>query len=525
MRYLNTAIFLFLCLSVVAQTAPKKIALVIGAQNYSSLPLLHNSLSDATAMTKALGSKGFEVNAIYDPKTKQEMKDGITWYFNKMKGLTNAVGIIFYAGHGMQYEGDNYIIPTAASLENPGDLDDNCVKMNSVMTVLKASNKSLNILLLDACRSLPSFTRGSDVGLTKMEAPQGSIIVFATQPGQVASDGTGTNGLFTAQFLKAMNEPGLNIDGVFRKVKQAVFEESKSKQLPSVEDNSIGGDFYFTATTAGASAVVAKKAITPEKTTATTTTSTTSKPVKKELTEEQKKEVQRLEKRVKERGMIEPKNALPPQTEIIYATVPKVDFGSGPTTKALKIGKQVWAPVNLNVKHFANGAAIQIVDDGFKWWAVHQQMKPLCNYYDNDSTRGTKFGMLYNWYAVIDPRGLCPTGWHVPTNDEFRELTGLLGDNAGKVLKADDTWQDAADGSPGTGTDDVGFRALPTNHRTMLGTYIPDGMGWYWTSTINTESPMPIKPPSCLSLQASIPQAFHMDTQLYNEMAVRCVKD
>src|SRR5258708_7326725 len=118
--------------------------------------------------------------------------------------------------------------------------------MKTIMGVLKASSKSLNILLLDACRSLPSFTRDTDQGLMRMEAPQGSIIVFATQPGKVASDGTGQNGLFTSKLLDVINEPNLNITDVFRKVKQQVYAESAEKQLPSVEDNSIGGDFYFT---------------------------------------------------------------------------------------------------------------------------------------------------------------------------------------------------------------------------------------------------------------------------------------
>lgn len=164
----------------------KRVALVIGAQNYSVLPPLRNSLNDARAMTTKLKAKGFQVESLYDPKTKREIRDAVTRYYNTMRDQVGAVGIIFYAGHGMQYEGDNYIIPTDASLDNPGDMEGQCVKMNTIMAVLQSANKSLNILLLDACRSLPSFTRATDQGLTKMEAPQGSIVVFAAQAGKVA---------------------------------------------------------------------------------------------------------------------------------------------------------------------------------------------------------------------------------------------------------------------------------------------------------------------------------------------------
>ncbi len=229
-----------------SQDSPKRVALIIGAQNYTMLPPLRNSLNDAKAISSLLKTKGFQVETLADPKTKREVRDAITRYYNLMRDQVGAVGVIFYAGHGMQYEGDNYLIPTTASLQNPGDLEDQCVKMNTIMAVLKSSSKSLNILLLDACRSLPSFTRDTDQGLTRMEAPQGSIIVFATQPGKVASDGVGQNGLFTSKFLRVIEKPNLNITDVFKEVKQQVYAESGEKQLPSVEDNSIGGDFYFT---------------------------------------------------------------------------------------------------------------------------------------------------------------------------------------------------------------------------------------------------------------------------------------
>src|SRR5258706_5180266 len=148
-------LFSYVAYSEGSEVTGKRIALVIGAQSYTVLPPLRNSLNDAKSMAAALQAKGFQVDAVYNPKSKKDIKDAITRYYNIMKDQVDAVGIIFYAGHGMQLDGNNYLIPTTASLQIPDDLDDQCVKMNAVMSALKAASNSLNILLLDACRTLP----------------------------------------------------------------------------------------------------------------------------------------------------------------------------------------------------------------------------------------------------------------------------------------------------------------------------------------------------------------------------------
>ena len=164
------------------QDNAKRFALVIGVQNYVSVPPLRHSLNDATDMSTVLRSKGFKVEALYDPKSKKEIKDAITRYYNIMRNQNGAVGIIYYAGHGTQYEGENYLIPASANLQIPGDMDEQCVKMNTLMSVLNSSNNNLNIFLIDACRtnSFPSFSRDIVKGLSAVEAPKGSIVVFAT---------------------------------------------------------------------------------------------------------------------------------------------------------------------------------------------------------------------------------------------------------------------------------------------------------------------------------------------------------
>lgn len=420
-------------------SAPKRIALVIGSQNYTVLPKLRNSLSDAGAISTTLEAKGFQVKSLYDPKTRTEIKDGINWYFNQMRDQEGAVGLIFYAGHGMQYQGENYIIPTTATLRDPSDLEDYCVKMNTIIAILNSATSSLNILLLDACRSLPSFTRGMEQGLTKMDAPQGSIIVFATQPGKVASDGTGIHGLFTSNLLAAVNEPNLNINEVFQRVKREVFAESKKDQLPSIEDNAVGGDFFFTPGSQMAR---------------------TNQPV--------------LQPELKSESVYKE-----PETV-------RFDYGYGPSDAAtVTVGSQTWITKNLNVDHFANGDPIAEAKTAEEWKRASHNLTPAWCYFDNDPTNGRRYGRLYNWYAVDDPRGLAPKGWHVPSDAEWTAITDYLGGEAtaGTQLKSTSLWADYK-GANGNGNNKTGIAGLPGGFRLTDGTFFNMGKyGYWWSST------------------------------------------
>ncbi len=221
-----------------------KYALVIGVQNYSSIKQLRHSLNDANDIASVLESRGFKVDLLRDPKTNTEIKAAIRRYFNTVTKGT--VGIIYYSGHATVHDGNNYLIPANAQVETPADLDDQCVKMDYVMNSLN-TNDNLNILILDACRTndIKGVTKGITDGLVSVDPPQGSIVLFAAQPGHTASDGTGRNGLFTSKLLRYINEPNLDISAILKKVKQDVHVESNGTQLPSYVDNSLGGDFYF----------------------------------------------------------------------------------------------------------------------------------------------------------------------------------------------------------------------------------------------------------------------------------------
>ena len=415
-----------------------KIALIIGAQNYTSLPPLRNAIRDAEDMTRTLSAKGFEVETLYDPKTKKEIRDAVTRYFNVMRHSTGAVGILFYAGHGTQFDGMNYIIPTSAPLDNPGDLEEYCVKMNYVMDVLKAATNSLNIVILDACRSIPSFTRDSGQGLTRMEAPQGAIVIFATQPGKVASDGVGTNGLFTSKFLKAINEPGLNISDLLKKVKQDVYAESKQQQLPSVEDNSIGGDFYFTGHPA--QGVDSSK---PEPTMPSAAAGSALP------------------------GPETTSSIKSPGISSKAGAVESTDFGYGPGSyKEVRIGNQEWVQANLNASTFADGTSIPHAKSIDDWKRAGSTRTPAWCFFENDAGYGKEHGKLYNWYAVADPRGLCPIGYHVPSEREWILLIERLGSEPGKKIKLEGAWSDKSKGG-----DVDGFGAVPSGSRDSEGLF------------------------------------------------------
>jgi uncharacterized caspase-like protein len=223
-----------------------RVALVIGAQSYQHVAPLRNALNDARDVARSLKEKDFDVIELYDPKSKREMQEAIRKYFSSISGQKQMVGLFYYSGHGMQVDGSNYLIPTAANPQLKADLDDQCLKMDFIMHALEEAGNPLNIIILDACRNNPfrSFTRSGEKGLNMVDAPKGSYIVYATKPGSVASDGSGNNGLFTSKLLKYINEPELSIEQVFKRVARDVSEESGEMQRPWIASD-YTGDFYF----------------------------------------------------------------------------------------------------------------------------------------------------------------------------------------------------------------------------------------------------------------------------------------
>jgi hypothetical protein len=172
--------------------------------------------------------------------------------------------LFYYAGHGVQAEGTNYLIPVDADIQAEADLEANAFDAGRVLRAMKAAQNEMNIVILDACRDNPlPKTRGIERGLARMDAPSGTFIAYAAAPGQSAQDGaSGTNGVFTGELVKAMAEPGVPLEQMFKKVIAGVKADTHGGQQPWSEA-SIQGDFYFHAAVAtpppGSSAVDPKQ--------------------------------------------------------------------------------------------------------------------------------------------------------------------------------------------------------------------------------------------------------------------------
>ncbi|MEN8121617.1 MAG: caspase family protein [Bacteroidota bacterium] len=221
-----------------------RLALVIGNSNYDFSPL-KNPSNDAKSMAKALRELNFEVIEIIDGN-KKKMREGVRKFGSQLE-KNRGVGLFYYAGHGVQVKGENYLIPINSDIQKEYDIPDEAVRVNHVLAYMENSGSRMNIVVLDACRDNPfarSFRSGSR-GLAQIYAEgSGSIIAYATSPGSVASDGDGKNGLYTQELLKAIKTPNLEIGMVFRKVLTNVKRISDGKQIPWT-NASIEGEFYF----------------------------------------------------------------------------------------------------------------------------------------------------------------------------------------------------------------------------------------------------------------------------------------
>jgi hypothetical protein len=223
----------------------KRLALIIGNSDYIYGGSLTNPVNDARAMADALKKVGFEVME-YENLKQPDMKKAIDDFGNKLYGYD--VGLFYYAGHGIQSDGFNYLIPVEAQLLAYEDVEYDCVRADRILSKMEYASTDVNVLILDACRDNP-FERkwnraAAGKGLAFMDAPSGSLVAYATSPGRTAADGAGKNGLYTEALLKYIQKRGLQIEEVFKNVRREVESKSGGKQTPW-ESTSLKGYFYF----------------------------------------------------------------------------------------------------------------------------------------------------------------------------------------------------------------------------------------------------------------------------------------
>lgn len=219
-----------------------RVALVVGNSRYQQAPLI-NPKHDAQDISKALDQLGFDVITAMDVD-QRHFDQAIKKFGRRLQ--PGGVALFYYAGHALQVAGQNYMVPIKSGIERQSDVRYKAVNVGQVLGEMELAENSLNIVVMDACRDnpLPRSFRSGQRGLARMDGPKGTIIAYATSPGSVASDGAGRNGVYTKYLLKYMNQSGLSVEEVFKKVLQGVDKETDGHQIPWLS-SSFTGDFYF----------------------------------------------------------------------------------------------------------------------------------------------------------------------------------------------------------------------------------------------------------------------------------------
>ena len=258
--------------------AENRLALVIGQSAYRSVPALPNPANDAKAVTQLLTDSGFEVSTASD-LSQGQMRDKVSEFAGKVaaKG-PDTVALVFYAGHGLQIDGENFLIPVDIDAKREADIPIQAVRLNDILNTLTSVPSRMRILMLDACRNNPFpelKTAGSGLALVdaKVGAP-GTFLSFSTSPGAVAEDGSGNNSPYTTALLAAGKEQGIPIEETFKRVRLAVNKVTEGRQTPW-DSSSLTEDFRFS----GASIAGPKPAAQPKKSVAEWTRDLNGKPV------------------------------------------------------------------------------------------------------------------------------------------------------------------------------------------------------------------------------------------------------
>jgi len=242
---------LFFSLTVMAQSpsAPlsgssaRRTALIIGNAAYQESPLRH-PINDASDMNETLKKLHFET-ALLRNATFEQMDNAIDAFGRKLR--QGGVGLFYYTGHGVQIEGQNYLIPVDTPLQSPSKVKYRAVPVHGLLERMADAGNKLNIIVLDACRDHVLTRSWPQRGLAVMQAAIGSLIAYSTVPGEIVLDGSERNGVYTKHLLRHITQRGITVEELFKRVRMGVKEETKGKQIPW-ESSSLVGDFYFAPT-------------------------------------------------------------------------------------------------------------------------------------------------------------------------------------------------------------------------------------------------------------------------------------
>ncbi len=238
------AVVVMLSLGSTFVAAQTRLALVIGNGAYTHAGRLPNPPGDARLMAAALRPLGFTVTELIDADAVS-MKRAMLDFSRSLRG-SDAVGLFYYAGHGLQVNGYNYLVPVNANVADETEVGIEAVSLTELLATMERPKGGVNIVILDACRNNPfarSFRSGQQ-GLARVDAPTGTFVAYATAPGSVAADGTGSNSPYTKALADSVRRRDLPIEQVFKDVRRAVLAESAGRQVPW-DSSSLTGDFFF----------------------------------------------------------------------------------------------------------------------------------------------------------------------------------------------------------------------------------------------------------------------------------------
>jgi uncharacterized caspase-like protein len=246
-----------------AALAENRLALVIGQSNYRAVVALPNPANDAKAMSQLLGDAGFEVQTAAD-LSQTEMREKVSDFAAKVaaKG-PDTVALVFYAGHGMQIDGENYLVPVDVDPKREADIPLQAVRLNDVLNTLTSVPSKMRILLLDACRNnpFPELSKTAGHGLAIVDArtgAPGTFMSFSTSPGAEAEDGSGADSPYTTALLSEAKQPGRSIEDAFKRVRVAVNKTTEGRQTPW-DSSSLTDEFSFFPGQGTAQSTVASK--------------------------------------------------------------------------------------------------------------------------------------------------------------------------------------------------------------------------------------------------------------------------
>ena len=245
-------ILMLMVFNGLATTTERRVALIIGNSNYSTMGVLNNATNDATDMAMALNDLGFEVISGTD-LSKKQMREKIKLFDDSLKQgeKDKTIGLFYYAGHGLEVDGANYLVPVDADMQYQEDARDEGISLNLITSRMKYTKNRMNIVILDACRNNPfpkkdrAISSGGWGAISNLAS--GMFIAYGTSPGRKAadSDGTGRNGLFTKHILENIKKPGKTLEQVFKATRAGVLDDSNGRQI-TWQNNATTGDFYFT---------------------------------------------------------------------------------------------------------------------------------------------------------------------------------------------------------------------------------------------------------------------------------------